>query len=58
MENDVREKTGMRHPCISCGRPGGVPSNGGLCDSCKVFGRGRRLGQSAFRAMLRLMDMR
>lgn len=55
---DTKEKSDMRHPCVSCGGPGGNPSDGGLCSNCKVFNRGRQLGHSAFRAMLRLMDLR
>lgn len=48
--------TAERHDCISCGKPGGNPSNGGLCDNCKVFGRARDLGHRSFTAMLTILS--
>lgn len=38
----------MKHACVSCGKPGGDPRNGGLCPSCQVFTRPRSLGRRTY----------
>jgi hypothetical protein len=49
----------MRHACISCGKPGGDPRQGGLCPDCRVFGRLRSLGRpSVFLASLWMAEPR
>jgi hypothetical protein len=45
----------MRDACISCGKPGGDPRNGGLCPSCAPFANPRGLGRRSFPVMLAML---